>query len=201
VSGYPLAPHGVFWTLQGEGALIGEPMAFVRLAGCSVGCAECDTDYRVDRRVDVPALIEEIRVVIPPSFTWPWVWITGGEPTDHDLAPLIEACHAEHWRVAVATAGTRPFTIPVEWLSVSPHSGDLKQRYGHELKLVMGLNGLPWEAMETLARELSFPWRYIQPLWLGTAAQPSSVEACQAFVLAHPGWRLAVQAHKGWRLP
>lgn len=37
---YLLAPEGVFWTLQGEGALQGTPMAFVRLAGCSVKCKQ-----------------------------------------------------------------------------------------------------------------------------------------------------------------
>jgi 7-carboxy-7-deazaguanine synthase len=83
---YPLAPDGVFWTLQGEGALQGEPMAFVRLAGCSVGCAQCDTDYRVSRRLTCEEIVEEVRAVVPPAFVWPWVWITGGEPTDHDLA-------------------------------------------------------------------------------------------------------------------
>ncbi len=79
---YPIAPNGIFWTLQGEGALQGEPMAFVRLAGCSVGCPQCDTDYRVDRRLTPEEILAEVRTVVPPGFKWPWVWLTGGEPTD-----------------------------------------------------------------------------------------------------------------------
>jgi len=171
-------------------------MAFVRLAGCSVGCVECDTDYRVARRVELPALVDEIAGVIPAAFTWPWIWITGGEPTDHDLGPLVAACHDRRWRVAVATSGVRAFALPVEWLSVSPHSARLAQRFGHELKITVGLNDLSWAAVEVLGRELSFPWRFIQPLWAGDDA-----ERCQQFVLAHPGWRLTGQAHKTWNLP
>lgn len=50
---YPLARGGgVFATIQGEGALLGVPMVFVRLAGCSVGCPRCDTDYAVGERMD-----------------------------------------------------------------------------------------------------------------------------------------------------
>lgn len=43
---YAIAPNGVFPTVQGEGAMLGVPTLFVRLAGCSVGCAGCDIDYR-----------------------------------------------------------------------------------------------------------------------------------------------------------
>jgi 7-carboxy-7-deazaguanine synthase len=190
---YPLAPQGVFWTLQGEGALAGEPMAFVRLAGCSVGCAECDTDYRVTRWVVLEELVCEIQAAVPEGFTWPWVWITGGEPTDHDIAPLVDALRTVGFRVALATAGTKP-TPGVDWLSVSPHSVDVVQRHGHEIKVVPGLNGLTWEALAEI-KHWSFPWRFIQPLW------GADVTPYIEFVKTNPGWRLASQAHKGWQIP
>jgi 7-carboxy-7-deazaguanine synthase len=75
---YPLAKDGVFWTIQGEGALSGDPMVFVRFAGCSVGCSQCDTDYRVFRRVSVEELVAEIQAAIPEHAQRPWVWLTGG---------------------------------------------------------------------------------------------------------------------------
>ena len=43
---YPLASNPIFWTIQGEAHLRGFQMCFVRLAGCSVGCEHCDTDYQ-----------------------------------------------------------------------------------------------------------------------------------------------------------
>ena len=38
----------VFYSLQGEGVMAGAPAVFVRLQGCSVGCAWCDTKYSWD---------------------------------------------------------------------------------------------------------------------------------------------------------
>jgi 7-carboxy-7-deazaguanine synthase len=196
---YPLAPHGVFWTIQGEGALQGEPMAFIRLAGCSIGCAQCDTDYRVNRRVALSDLVSEALSVVPAGFARPWVWLTGGEPTDHNLMTLAAALRSYGFVVALATSGKR--AVPnglADWLSVSPHSLEIQQRNGHELKVVPELNGLSWDAVTELGR-LSFPYRYLQPM-AGPESQRSE-QACIAFVQQHPGWRLGVQAHKGWGLP
>jgi 7-carboxy-7-deazaguanine synthase len=196
----PLAPHGIFWTLQGEGALLGTPMVFVRLAGCSVGCVECDTDYRVYRRVTVADIISEVRGVIPATFPWAWIWITGGEPTDHaELPALVVACRAEGWRVALATSGVRPLTPEVmqhvNWISVSPHAREFQARYGHELKIVPGLGQLTWADLPLDVYASNFAHKFVQPL-AGSDVQPAI-----DFVMANPGWRLTPQAHKHWGLP
>lgn len=189
---YPLARDGVFWTIQGEGALSGEPMVFIRLAGCSVGCAQCDTDYRVFRRVSLEELVEEVQAVAPPEQNWPWAWITGGEPTDHKIEPLIDCLRTVGFRVALATSGVRRAPL-ADWLSVSPHTAAPAQTFGHEIKVVPGLNGLTWADVETLGK-LSFPYRFLQPL----DGCPDTVKDSIAFVLKRPGWRLGIQAHKIW---
>jgi 7-carboxy-7-deazaguanine synthase len=168
-------------------------MVFVRLAGCSVGCPGCDTNYRVARRVTIEALLVEIQAAIPAHAKRPWVWITGGEPTDHDIVPLIDCLHTLKLPVALATSGVRPAPNGLEWLSVSPHSVDAKQRNGHEVKAVPGLNGLSWEDIEEIGR-WSFPYRYVQPL------DGTPPDECVRFVLSHPGWRLGIQAHKVWNV-
>lgn len=101
---YPLASQGVFRTIQGEGAMLGVPMTFIRLAGCSVGCQHCDTDYRVHRRVTLDELVRE---VCGEAALGGWAWITGGEPTDHDLGPLVQGLKRAGLRVALATSGHR----------------------------------------------------------------------------------------------
>jgi organic radical activating enzyme len=142
---YPLAPNGIFSTIQGEGIMLGVPMVFVRLAGCSVGCKECDTDYSVSERSKPDEIAERVAEVSGKS---DWVWITGGEPTDHDLVPLFAALRRGGFRIAVATAGTR--LVPqgscwdgVDFLSVSPHSvSSWMQKSGSQINIVPGLNGL-----------------------------------------------------------
>lgn len=196
---YPLAPNGVFWSLQGEGHLRGFQMCFLRLGGCSVGCFECDTDYSVASKHTAEELAELCDRETPPGALDRWVWITGGEPADHDLGPLIAALRAKRFSVAVATSGVKRVIPPVDWLSVSPHSPDgVLQVYASELKLVEGLGGLDLE--DCLAR---LPWRgamyrYVQPLWRDGVEDPESLQRCLQFLREHPDWALSRQDHKHW---
>jgi 7-carboxy-7-deazaguanine synthase len=197
---YPLAKNGVFWTLQGEGHLRGFQMAFVRLAGCSVGCAECDTDYGVDSRVSADGIVARLGDVTPEQSRDRWVWITGGEPTDHDLVPLIRALRASRFSIAVATSGSRRMIPPVDWLSVSPHGNALAQRYGSEIKLVDGLGGLDLEYWNTENPDESndFMYRYVQPLSIGGVESKSSLQRCLDFLRTRPNWSLSRQDHRYW---
>lgn len=198
---YPLAPEAVWWSLQGEGHLRGFQMAFVRLGGCSVGCAECDTDYRVTRRATPGEILGEVIAVTPRACRDRWVWITGGEPTDHDLRPLISKLRTERYSVCVATSGHRRFIPPVDWLSVSPHSvKGFTQRYGNEFKLVDGLNGLDLRAFIACHPDdqTDFMYRYVQPLWKDGQEDPQSLRRCIEFLRDHPNWALSRQDHKHW---
>ena len=193
-----LAPNPIFTTIQGEGHLAGTTQVFLRLAGCSVGCPQCDTIFSVDSRVELDEIVHRIyrEFVALDTKVEPFVWITGGEPTDHDLEPLIREFHRYNWKVGVATSGVRPMPIPVEWLSVSPHSNsmNLQQLFGNEIKLVPGLNGL--DAKEFIERwghgSLRFWFKYLQPL----DGDPDSIELCKAIWRAHPDWGISIQQHK-----
>lgn len=73
-----LAVYEIFFSLQGEGTRAGLPCVFVRLAGCPLRCAWCDT--RAVREAPgtpmaVPEVLERVR-----SFGCPLVEVTGGEP-------------------------------------------------------------------------------------------------------------------------
>jgi organic radical activating enzyme len=181
---YSIAREGVFRSIQGEGALLGTPMVFIRLAGCSIGCPACDTDYRVTRKAGAADITAEAVAVRGNAA---WAWVTGGEPTDRDLGPLADALRSAGFKLAIATAGVRPLPPGVwDWVSVSPHTpGKPAQGAGHELKLVFGLNGL--EPIACDPRDYhSFPWRF--------ANNPEWVDS-------HNGWRLNIQAHKSWGMP
>jgi 7-carboxy-7-deazaguanine synthase len=196
----PLAPNPVFWTINGEGHLRGFQMAFLRLAGCSVGCEECDTDYRVDRRETPRDIAQMVDAVTPSESRDRWVWITGGEPTDHDLGELIKELKRKRFSIALATSGVRRFIPPVDWLSVSPHSIDVQQLYGQEVKLVVGLNGLNMDQWLSAHpdEQTDFMYRYVQPVWRNGAEDAGALYACLEFLKTHPNWSLSRQDHKHW---
>lgn len=199
---YPLAPQGVFWTVQGEGALFGTPQVFVRLAGCDIGCDACDTDYSLAERVEAR---EIARRVVNAAGGARWVWLTGGEPTIHDLAPLVAELHGAGFCVALATAGEWPvkrgnLTGGVDFLSVSPHRlHRWVQRRGDQLNVVPGLNGLRLEDLEGVDVS-GFSHRFVTPCWYAAADRMEKVRECVEWVKAHPEWRLGIQAHKVWGL-
>jgi organic radical activating enzyme len=103
-----------FHAPQGEGLYAGTQMAFVRTVGCSVGqgiCTHCDTDF--DRMYEhlgggsyEP---EEIAAWAKPCRH---VCVTGGEPLDRDLRPLLAACGRDGMLCHVETSGT----VHPQWL-------------------------------------------------------------------------------------
>lgn len=200
----PLTDNGVFWSIQGEGHLRGFQMCFVRIAGCSVACPECDTNYEAAEVLPVGAIVERVKEITPLQPAETWVWITGGEPADYprETQQLIRLLHSHAFSVAVATSGHKRFIPPVEWLSVSPHNPEhLTQIYGNEIKLVDGLHALrleDWKATHELAS--NFFYRYVQPRSVGGIEIPSSLARCMDFLKTHPRWALSRQDHHHWRV-
>lgn len=97
-----------FYSIQGEGATAGLPAIFVRLQGCSVGCAWCDTKYSWDpaagHEVSLDALLEEVA-----AYPCRRVVITGGEPLESAFfIPLAAALADKGFRIEVETSGTLP---------------------------------------------------------------------------------------------
>lgn len=87
---------------------------------------------------------------------------------------------------------------PVDWLSVSPHTTELAQTWGNEIKLVPGLNGLdPWSWLEEWDSKLNFWLRFFQPL----DGDPDSLEVCKEIFKAYPHWGISLQTHKLMGLP
>lgn len=199
---WPLAPNGIFHTIQGEGSLMGVPMVFVRLAGCSVGCENCDTNYSVSRRVTADDVVREVAAIRGKS---EWVWITGGEPTDHDVCPIIYRLQSAGLQVALATAGTREVPYAVDFLSVSPHSlvDDWVQRDGNQVNVVPGLNGLTLAdvvAADSAGLFDGFVHRFLTPM-ADREGRPEKLRECVEFLSSRNGWRLGCQAHKLWGVP
>jgi 7-carboxy-7-deazaguanine synthase len=109
-------PNGwpeIFASIQGEGASIGVPSTFVRLAVCNLRCEWCDTAYtwdwrRYDRDEQVLESTSEAAAAAVGALSPRNVVITGGEPLvqRRALAELAATLRAGGYRIEVETNGT-----------------------------------------------------------------------------------------------
>lgn len=95
-----------FFSIQGEGVTAGLPAVFVRLQGCSVGCAWCDTKYSWDPQAGREASLDE---AIAEAAAYPCrrAVVTGGEPLESAFfLPLVRGLDARGFTIEVETSGT-----------------------------------------------------------------------------------------------
>lgn len=80
--------YDIFYSIQGESSYAGSPCVFVRLAGCNLRCAHCDTQYAYSESEGIPMEIGEIinRVDL---YQWHLLEITGGEPLIQKETPAL----------------------------------------------------------------------------------------------------------------
>ena len=99
----------IFRSIQGETTRAGVPMGFVRLAGCDLACAYCDTPAARDPDAGRRMAVEEVlaAVAAPPLL---WVAVTGGEPLLQaaEVNALIAALLDRGRQVLVETGGAHP---------------------------------------------------------------------------------------------
>jgi len=98
-----LRVNEVFFSVQGEGTRAGHPCVFVRLTGCPLRCAWCDTAYAFHEGQarggdDILAEIER--------FPCRLVLLTGGEPLAQPAAfGFVNRLVDSGWQVLVETSG------------------------------------------------------------------------------------------------
>ena len=108
----------IFPTIQGEGPLAGTPAIFIRLEGCNLRCAWCDTSFEDGEGLELPEIMDRVRGLHNPSKQ---VVLTGGEPLRQNISQLIRALNNEGYRVQIETAGTLWFDDldEIEWGSMN----------------------------------------------------------------------------------
>ena len=122
-------------TIQGEGALIGQPTVFVRTGGCDYRCVWCDTLHAVDSEYrhdwkpmsaqDIFTQIETLSGGKPIM-----VSLSGGNPAIQDFKPLLDIGHERFYRFALETQGS----VSADWfkdldvltLSPKPPSSEME---------------------------------------------------------------------------
>jgi 7-carboxy-7-deazaguanine synthase len=98
-----LTVNETFFSVQGEGTRAGLPTVFIRLTGCPLRCAWCDTAYAFHEgaRRTVDEVVREAA-----SHPCRRALVTGGEPLAQPAAfTLVRVLLDAGWDVAVETSG------------------------------------------------------------------------------------------------
>ena len=99
----------IFRSIQGESTWAGHPCVFVRLSGCNLRCAYCDTRYAYGpgRPMSVQEIVAEAQAAGPGIAE-----VTGGEPLCQEETPeLLNALAATGRTVLLETNGTVPLPV------------------------------------------------------------------------------------------
>jgi 7-carboxy-7-deazaguanine synthase len=96
----------IFFSIQGEGVLIGTPTTFVRTVGCNLDCSWCDTRYAREGGKDMTA--EEVSAAVD-KIGAPFVSLTGGEPLiQSDINLLVGMLLEDGYHITIETNGSLP---------------------------------------------------------------------------------------------
>ncbi|MBI5583926.1 MAG: radical SAM protein [Deltaproteobacteria bacterium] len=104
-----LRVNEIFYSIQGESSFAGRPCVFIRLTGCNLRCAYCDTRYAYEagEAISIEVLLEKVA-----AYRCPLVEITGGEPLlQAETPPLIRRLLDAGYRVLLETNGSRNISL------------------------------------------------------------------------------------------
>ena len=101
----------LYKSVQGESSFAGLPCIFVRLAGCNLRCAWCDSEYTFTggKPFTQDEVIGQIEALAPCKL----VEFTGGEPMlqAKELLSLMEELLARGYDLMIETSGERPLDL------------------------------------------------------------------------------------------
>ena len=97
----------IYKSIQGESSFAGVPCIFVRLAGCNLRCAWCDSEYTFTGgyKLSEDEVVAEIEKLEPVRL----VEFTGGEPLlqEKELVPLMSRLLELGYELMIETSGER----------------------------------------------------------------------------------------------
>ena len=110
----------IFYSIQGEGRLIGTPSVFIRTSGCNLRCVWCDTPYTSwtpeGEDWTIKEVLREVR-----KYSARHIVITGGEPLlaaeIQELAATLKRAGAH---ITIETAATIFKPVACDLVSLSP---------------------------------------------------------------------------------
>jgi len=178
----------IFYSIEGEGARVGEPTTFVRLSGCNLRCRFCDTEFDAFEERTVSQIVQEVQ-----QHPAEWVCITGGEALRQNIVALCQALREAGYHLHIESNGTVSpdpvlFDLIEHW-TVSPKRLEIAPGFERitELKYVVGK-----AFQESNVEEDKAQWVYLQP----ESSKQEFNDKVLEILKRHPQWRLSYRLHK-----
>lgn len=110
----------IFYSIQGEGRLLGTPSLFIRTAGCNLRCVWCDTPYTSWKPEGKQWKLGEILAEVK-NYPTSHVVITGGEPLlAGGIEELTRRLKQRGSHITIETAATIFKPVTCDLVSMSP---------------------------------------------------------------------------------
>jgi 7-carboxy-7-deazaguanine synthase len=202
----------LFYSIQGEGMLVGVPSVFVRTSGCNLRCSWCDTPYTSWKAEGRHLGIGEILAYVREHSTG-YTVVTGGEPMmAPEIVELTEGLKEAGQHITVETAGTVYARVISDLMSISPKLANstpegewhdrhertrivpsvlfqLMKEYSYQLKFVVANEGDVAE-VDSLVKKLQSPPERVLLMPEGTDLETLTGRA---------GWVSDVCKRRGYR--
>lgn len=196
----------IFPTMQGEGPFAGVPAIFVRLGGCNLACAFCDTEFESFSGMAVTDILAEVlRQAGCNTYPTPTrlVVITGGEPLRQPIAPLCQTLLDAGFDVQIETNGTLWRELPPQvhiicspknpgGKNYAPVRGDVLERAA-AMKFIISAQMPGYSDVPDMAQSVTV---YVQPMDEQDDNKNAANLKLAAKLAAKCGYMLSLQTHK-----
>ncbi|MGA7240262.1 MAG: 7-carboxy-7-deazaguanine synthase QueE [Bryobacteraceae bacterium] len=110
----------LFYSLQGEGSLVGVPSFFIRTSGCNLRCSWCDTPYASWHPEGAEMTLDAI-MAEAGRHRGRHAVVTGGEPMiAPEIVELTARLRDAGMHITIETAGTVFKPVACDLMSISP---------------------------------------------------------------------------------
>lgn len=188
----------IFESLQGEGYNVGKKVIFIRFALCNLNCAWCDTDFEsVIKHLSIDDIMNELK-----KYKTKNVIITGGEPTQQNLSPILEVLKLNDYWIGIETNGTNNIINKnIDYIATSPKRNErINLSIADEVRIVYDTNNID-EMMEfclKVRNEIKAKRYYLSPVEIEKEFQNLEKLIILRQLLLEKGqeWEISLQIHK-----
>ena len=195
--------HEQFYSFQGEGVHQGRAAYFIRTYGCPIHCPWCDSagtwhpHYKPNKlqRISTEQLVSNAL-----NTAAEFVVITGGEPTIHELNPLVKALHEVGLDVHLETSGAFSIKAEFDWITLSPkrwkHPLEESIQKADEFKIIVDKAPAIAEYSALLGSKHRCSNIWLQPEW-SQIKNKQILDAITKWIKHHGApYRAGLQSHK-----